>query len=166
MGDKPIVYRCPACGSFQEAQPEHCEHCNVISDVSEWGAGHWVEAAKTTDTADIPGDIIGPGDDPFAEDSVIVDTRRAVLLSYSDVCVTRNGGDDQEFCALMLRGRVNRATEVSSVLYLTGPDGMAALVSQIVGVAKRRGGEFGDEFGRLLIKRMEELPQRPTEGGA
>lgn len=172
MTDVMLAFRCPKCSALHAAAlvgPKpvgKCGECGETTNAEDWTIGHWREATRTTDTAEIPGDIIGPSEDAFAENSVLVDTRRAVLLAYSDVCVTKNESDGGEMCALMLKGRVNRSQDVSHVLYLTGPDGMAALVSQIVGVAKRRGGDFGDEFGKALIKRMDELPQRPTEGGA
>lgn len=165
-----LAFACPKCSALVTAGlvgPEptgRCGECGQTSDPkTEWIVGYWREAERTTDTATIPGDIIGPDPDPFAQDSVIVDTRRAVLLSYTDVCITTNGSDGQEFCALMMKGRVNRSQDVSRVLYLTGPDGMAALVSQLVGLAQRKGGDFADEFGTLLNERLKELP---TKGGA
>lgn len=163
-----LAFACPKCSALATAAlvgPEptgRCGECGQTSEPSEWVVGYWREAARTTDTADIPGDIIGPNDDPLADDSVIVDTRRAVLLSYTDVCITTNGSDRREFCALMMKGRVNRSQDVSRVLYLTGPDGMAALVSQLVGLAQRKGGDFANEFGTLLNRRLKELP---TKGG-
>lgn len=164
-----LAFCCPKCSALITAAlvgptpPEQCGECGEASAPDTWAVGCWVEGQRTTDTAEIPGDIIGPGDDAFAEDSVIVDTRRAVLLSYSDVCITTNGSDGQEFCAMLMKGRVNRSEDVSRVLYLTGPDGMAALVSQLVGLAQRKGGDFANEFGTLLNRRLRELP---TKGGA
>lgn len=164
-----LAFMCPKCSALLTAAlvgptpPEQCVECGEPSAPDEWAVGRWVEGERTTDTADIPGDIIGPEPDPFAEDSVIVDTRRAVLLSYTDVCVTKNESDGVDFCALVMKGRVNRSQDVSNVLYLTGPDGMAALVSQLVGLAQRRGGDFANEFGTLLNRRLRELP---TKGGA
>lgn len=170
MSDVMVAFQCPKCTALQAGalvgpKPTgKCSECGETSDVNDWAVGHWRESVRSTDTAEIPGDIVGSTDDPFADDSVIVDTRRAVLLAATDVCLTTNPSDGLEFCALLMSGRVNRSTDQSRVVYLTGPDGMAALVSQLVGLAQRRGGDFANEFGTLLNARLEELPKKPKKG--
>lgn len=170
MSDVVLAFQCPKCAALVTRalvgpKPTgKCSECNETSDPSAWGVGHWREAPRTTDTTSIPGDIVGPDDDPFAEDSVIVDTRNAVHLDYSEVTLVTNPSDGREICAALMSGRINQSTERSRVVYLLSIDGMAALVAQIAGLAARRGGEFGDEFGTLLTKRLEEMPKKSTEG--
>lgn len=166
-----MAYQCPACDALSSRalsgkNPSgRCTECGVVSPYDEWAVGQWRESARTTDTKALPGDIVGPMDDPFADDSVIVDTRRAVLLAGTDVALTVNPSDGLEFCALLMSGRVNRSSDQSRVVYLTGPDGMAALVTQLIGLAQRRGGDFANEFGTLMMRRMAELPTRPEGEG-
>jgi hypothetical protein len=109
------------------------------------------------------GDIAGPGG-PFDRDAVVVDTTNAVILDYSTVSTVEavRGGETETVIALMLEGRVNRSTDRTRVLYLMNGDGAAAIVTELLGIAKRaeRGGDsqLADEFRGRLGERWDEMP--------
>jgi hypothetical protein len=87
---------------------------------------------------------------PAARGGALLDARSAVLLDHINV--------------VLLQGRVNYSTERVDHAYLFGPDGAAALVSELIGLAGRAAGadghgeRFADEFRTLLEERMEQLP--------
>ena len=109
------------------------------------------------------GDIAGPGG-PYNRDSVVVDTTNAVLLDGTTVStVETHLGDEREVAfAMMLEGRVNKTQNRSRVLYLINADGAAAIVTELLGLAKRaeRLGDptLADELRQRLGERWEEMP--------
>jgi len=113
------------------------------------------------------GDIAGPGG-PYDRDAVVVDTSDAVLLDYSTVSTVelqrRSGpGPASEVAfALMLEGRVNKTRDRTRVLYLINADGVAALVTELLGLAKRAENlgdpALADELRRRLGERWDEMP--------
>lgn len=91
----------------------------------------------------------------------LVDARNAILLDEVDVClVDPNPGEPEEHgrVALTLAGRVNMRDERSSVLFMFGADGAAAIVTQLVGLAARAGDPYAAEFAGLVEARMGEMP--------
>jgi hypothetical protein len=94
---------------------------------------------------------------------------RAIMREHAE----RRGDDARESSTqdervsmmLALAGRINYSDDRVENAYLMGPDGAAALVSQLVGLASRaagdhvRGGQqFAAEFKVDLERRMGELP--------
>lgn len=110
------------------------------------------------------GDIAGPGG-PYDEHAVVVDTTNAVILDYSTVSLigfVRGGKEDETGVGLMLEGRINRTQDRTRVLYLMNGDGAAAIVTELLGVAKRaeRGGDgqLAAELRQRLGERWDEMP--------
>jgi hypothetical protein len=110
------------------------------------------------------GDIAGPGG-PYDPHAVVVDTTNAVILSYSTVSlvgVARRGEPDETAVALMLEGRVNKTPDETRVLYVMNGDGVAALVTQLLGIAKRDervgDGHLAAELRQRLGERWDEMP--------
>lgn len=110
------------------------------------------------------GDIAGPGG-PYDEHAVVVDTTNAVILDYSTVSLigfVRGGEEDETGVGLMLEGRINRTQDRTRVLYLMNGDGAAAIVTELLGIAKRaeRGGDaqLVAELRQRLGERWDVMP--------
>lgn len=103
----------------------------------------------STDPRDLGGRIISTGDD------VLLDTRRALVVDGSEVCKVENPSDGRQLVALFLEGRVARTDERAAVLHLLAADGLAALVSEFVGLAARMGPAFESEFRTALDARLD-----------
>jgi hypothetical protein len=112
-----------------------------------------------TDPRRAGGSISGPGQ-PYEENAVVIDTANAVLLDHATVAIVggvRDGVLDPEpVMALSLEGRINKTSERSNVLYLGNADAMAALVSELIGLATRAG--WRDEFMERLQARLDAMP--------
>lgn len=108
----------------------------------------------------VQGKIVGD-DDPFGENSVIIDMKNALMLEGTNVALVggiRKGIPiPEELIALELQGRINQTEERIPVMVVVGVDGAAALVTELIGVASRAG--FAKEFMELVEKRMEEMPK-------
>lgn len=115
---------------------------------------------RSHDPARSGGDAVAITDDPYARGSNVLDLREAVLLDANEVILVDRHPDsgDPPAIALMMEGRVNMREERVKQCYVFGPDGAAALISQLTGLAARAGGEFAVEFQALLEQRMRELP--------
>jgi hypothetical protein len=107
------------------------------------------------------------GGSPHGRGDALVDARAAVLLDSTEVVLidTMRADDERVSMMLALAGRINYSDDRVENAYLMGPDGAAALVSQLVGLASRaagdhaRGGQqFAAEFKVDLERRMGELP--------
>jgi hypothetical protein len=116
------------------------------------------------DPRPLGGDIAGPGG-PHERDAVVVDTRNAVMLDYTEVTLVkavRAGKIDETVVALLMEGRVNKTTDRTRVVYMIGADGVAALVTELVGIAQRAraGGDpaLADEIEHLMRQRYEDMP--------
>jgi hypothetical protein len=110
------------------------------------------------------GDIAGPGG-PYERDGVVVDTSNAVILDYNEVTLVearRAGEQPETVVALLMAGRVNKTEDRTRVLYLMNADGVAALVTQLVGIAQRAraGGDpaLADEIDQLMRQRFGDMP--------
>lgn len=110
------------------------------------------------------GDIAGPGG-PYDKDAVVVDMTNAVILDYSTVSLVglvRRGEEDETGVALLLEGRVNKTKDRTRVLYVMNADGAAAIVTELLGIAKRaeRGGDgqLAAELRQRLGERWDEMP--------
>jgi hypothetical protein len=114
-------------------------------------------AASTGAMVDVAGD-------PHAVGGVVLDARAAVLLETTEVVLVDTKSEEPVRMMLALGGRINYADDHVEHAYLFGPDGAAALVSELVGLAARAAGadghgeRFATEFQALLDERMRELP--------
>jgi hypothetical protein len=81
-----------------------------------------------------------------------------VLLDAIDVSLVDTKLDEPPRVAMLLAGRVNFADHRAQQLYMFSADGAAGLVSQLVGLAGRAGGDFRTDFEASLDRRMKELP--------
>lgn len=118
----------------QRAQPNH------LSDPRQFG-----------------GDIVSLGDDTPTE--VLLDTTDSVLLESVNIsCVemVRQGKADGPAVFMVLEGRVNKSPDQVRVGFLLGPDGMAAVVTQLLGVADR----FGPQLLGDITRRMVQMEQK------
>lgn len=111
------------------------------------------------------GDIAGPGG-PYDQDGVVVDTTNAVLLDFSTVTLVESqradGGGREPAVALMLEGRVNKKTTRTKVLYMLNGDGAAAIVTELLGLAKRAEStapQLATEMRAALGERWDEMPK-------
>lgn len=111
----------------------------------------------TTDPRKLGGAISGPGG-PHDRDGVVLDTTNAIIADYQEVATLTNPSDGRRFGALLAEGRINRTRDRASVMLLLGPDGLAALATQAIGLAGREGGDFEKEFTEAFRQRMDEMP--------
>lgn len=150
MAEVVLIACCPQHGLH--GQRDECFVCGgPVEQIA------MVPAETTDDPRHAGGNMSGPGG-PYEQASVILDTRRSVLLATVDVAMVDNESDGRRFASLLLAGRINRSTEKSKILYLFDADGAAAIVSQLVGLASRAGAPYSADFARLLGERMEQLP--------
>lgn len=110
-----------------------------------------------TDPRRAGGGIAGPGG-PHEHSTVVLDTRRAVLMETVNVAQIDNPSDGRRFVGLELGGRINQSSERANILYLFDADGAAALVTQLVGLAARSDAPWAKEFPKLVDERLAELP--------
>lgn len=103
--------------------------------------------------------IITPDEDPFGRSNSIVDTRRAVLLDSVDVVMLDNPSDGRQIAGLELGGRINRTSDRAAQLYLFDADGVASIVSELIGLAQRAGGDFARQVDQRLADRINNLPK-------
>lgn len=111
------------------------------------------EAATRDATIDIAGD-------PNAAGGSLLDLRSAVLLRGIDVVLVDTKQDDPVAMMMTLSGRINYASDEIEHVYVFGPDGAAALMTQLVQLAKRASGlvphgqRFAAEFKVAVEERM------------
>lgn len=115
------------------------EHADAPGDAPAQDGGNLV---------DVPGD-------PFARGGVVLDTRNAVLLAEVDVCLVDTKRDEPPRLALLLQGRINFREEHARQLYLMNEDGAAAIVTQLLALARR----IGPEFEARFVERLQELEE-------
>lgn len=98
--------------------------------------------------------------DAFGIGNAEIDVRRAVLLDGCTVAVvgTANPDGAGRALALNLEGRLNKGTTRVDVLYLMDADGAAVIISELLGLAGRVGGDFLAD----LLARVEALPKRSS----
>lgn len=104
------------------------------------------------------GDIAGPGG-PHDRDGVVVDTTNAVLLDFATVSMIetlRAGQEPEVAAAIMLEGRVNKSTDRTRVVYVVNADGVAALVTELMGLATRAGSAGETSFAQALMEHIDE----------
>jgi hypothetical protein len=139
-------------------------------DLMEWPKGElakevarlrailYERADREHDPATSGGGMVDTTGDPHARGGVLLDARGAVLMDKLDVSLVDTKQDKVPAMMMLIGGRVNFETRRISQAYLFGPDGAAAVATQLVGLAARAGGPFMTEFQESFEKRMEELP--------
>lgn len=118
------------------------------------------------DTVDDPrklgGEIAGPGG-AMDFGGVVLDARHAILVESQEVCKVdpEHGarGNDEMF-AFLFAGRINQTIDRAKVMLFGDLDFMAAIVTEIHGVAERAGPEYQRKLHRLCEDRWREMPHR------
>jgi hypothetical protein len=105
------------------------------------------------------------GGSPRGEGDALLDARSAVLLDGMEVVLVDTKSSDPVSMLMELRGRVNYSTDHVRNAYLFGPDGAAAIVTQVLALAGRCAGSalpharrFADEYESEVQRRLSELP--------
>jgi len=123
-------------------------------------AGDLARMAQPSGVADprtLGGAIAGPGGSRD-RNGVVIDTTDSVLLSDVEVTVVEgmtNGATAGTMTFMTLGGRVNKTTRQVRVGFLFGPDGGAAIVTELLAIADRAGVDMLDD----LTRRLSELHQ-------
>lgn len=109
--------------------------------------------------------VVDVAGDPRAQGGAVLDARSAVLMDSVDVVLVDTKHDDPVVMMLALAGRVNYSHDRVEHAYMFSPDGAAALVSELVGLAARasshaaeHGQRFAAEFTVALDERMGQMP--------
>lgn len=108
-----------------------------------------------------PDAIVDVAGDPHAHGGALVDARSAVLMDGMEVVLIDTKQDAPVAMMMMLRGRVNYSRDRAEHAYLFGPDGAAALVTELMMLAGRAGAggqphgrAFAEQFRADLERRM------------
>lgn len=111
-----------------------------------------------TDPRKAGGDIAGPSE-PHGRNDAVVNTEYAVLLDAVEVVQVESNTGGEPVAGLALHGRINRTQERADILFLMDGDGMAAIASELVGLAARSPSrELGDTFAERFEQRLAQLP--------
>lgn len=113
-----------------------------------------VQPTGNADPRRLGGAIVGPGG-PHDRGAVVLDTTDCVLLDGTYACTVdgvRDGRSDGQMIYLTLSGRVNKTQDRVQVGYLFGPDGAAALITELLALADRHGTDLLDDVTRRLTK--------------
>jgi hypothetical protein len=130
----------------------------LAREVARLRAVLYEHASREHDPATSGGDLVDVAGDPYARGGVVLDAREAVLLDEMDVSLVDTKQDQAPVMFMLLQGRVNFETRRTKQGFMFGPDGAAALATQLVGLAGRAGGRFLTEFQEAFEARMGELP--------
>lgn len=123
-------------------------------------AGDLARLVQPTGVADprhLGGNMAGPGGSRD-RGAVILDLTDVVLMDHAEVCTVdavRGGEMGGQVMFMTLAGRVNKKDDRVKVGYMFGPDGAAALVTELLSLADRFGAELLDD----LTRRLTELHQ-------
>ncbi len=118
-------------------------------------AGDLAKLVQPTGVADprrLGGNMAGPGG-PRDHGATLLDTTDAVHLHQVNVAVVdavRKGELSEQVMFMTLGGRVNKKTDQVKVGFLFGPDGAAALITELLALADRSGAELLDDLTRRL----------------
>lgn len=106
------------------------------------------------------GKIVAPDLDSGRGDAVL-DTRQAVLKDETTVAMAnlKFGEENRHVIGLELGGRINKSTDRAQILFLFDPDGAAAIITELVGICQRAGGDVWDELNAAIGRRMGALPE-------
>ena len=110
------------------------------------------------DPRTLGGEISGPGG-PHDQGAFVLDTTDCVLMDNAVVSVmdeVRAGQLGERVIYMTLGGRVNQSTDRAQVGFTLGPDGAAALITELLALADRAGPELLDDVTRRLTKLHQE----------
>lgn len=119
-------------------------------------AGDLARLVQPTGVADprkLGGDIAGPGGSRD-RGAVFLDTSDCVLLdatNVSTVDAVRQGALSESVIFMTMEGRINKRTDRARVGFMFGPDGAAAIITELLALADRFGAELLDDLTRRLI---------------
>lgn len=150
-----MILICPACAT---GACDRCAGTVTRSRVTKpCSCRHGVTEAppllgRTTDPRELGGSITTahPG-----AGGAMVDTRRALLVEDLEICSIDSPGTGAVMIAMLFSGRINQSDDHAAVLNIIGPDGAAAIVSEVLGLASRMGPAFELEFREALDLRLE-----------
>ncbi len=120
--------------------------------------GDLYRAAQPTGNNDprkLGGAVAGPGG-PRDQSQVVIDATDAVLLDEAVVATIdafHKGSPAGQRIFMTLSGRINKSTDRAQVGYMFGPDGAAAIISELLALADR----FGAELITDLVDRLATL---------
>jgi hypothetical protein len=109
----------------------------------------------TTDPRKLGGEIHSFGS------TSLLDISNSVHLEETNVCTVnavRKGFLNEQVIYLMMYGRINKTTDKVKAGYIFGPDGAAALITELLGVADR----FGAELLADVTRRLAEMHKSKT----
>jgi hypothetical protein len=119
--------------------------------------GHLYSQAQPTGNADprrLGGSIAGPGESRD-RGAVVLDMTDCVLLDEAHVATVdsvRDGRSNGQMIYMTLSGRINKTTDRTQVGYAFGPDGAAALITELLALADRHGTDLLDDVTRRLTE--------------
>ncbi len=111
-----------------------------------------IQPTGNADPRQLGGAIAGPGGS-HDRGAVFLDMTDAVLLEGTTVATVdavRKGALAEPVVFMTLEGRINKRTDRAQVGFLFGPDGAAAIVTELLAVADRFGAELLDDLTRRL----------------
>lgn len=114
--------------------------------------GELIRPSGVADPRTLGGSFAGPGGSRD-RNGVLIDTTDAVLMESVDVTVmeaVRAGVMDGRVTFMTLGGRVNKTPRRVQVGFMFGPDGGAAIITELLALADRDGAEFLDDLTRRL----------------
>lgn len=110
---------------------------------------------KVYDPRNLGGEIYSFGE---GVSESLIDVTNAVHLKSVNVCTVdtmRQGLLNEQAIFMVLYGRVNKTKDYVQAGYITGPDGAAALLTELLALADR----FGAELLNDITRRFTELHQ-------
>lgn len=140
----------------------HCDECKGSSrSQRRCCCRHGRVLPRTDDPRGLGGAIVTTGG-PNDEGTSLIDASRGLLVDDMSVARVDNPSDGRTVVALLLEGRVNRSADRASVLALLNGDGVAAIVTELMGLAARMGPDFELEFREALDRRLATADLWPT----
>lgn len=112
----------------------------------------YVQPTGVADPRKLGGEMAGPGGSRD-RGAVALDLTDVVLLEHTEVCtvdMVRQGELGGQAMFMTLAGRINKKPDRVKVGYMFGPDGAAALVTELLALADRFGAELLDDLTRRL----------------
>ena len=85
----------------------------------------------------------------------LIDIKNAVILNSVDVCTmdtVRQGVLGEQVIFASFEGRINKTNDHVKVGFMFGPDGAAALITQLLSLADRHGAELLNDITRRLTE--------------
>lgn len=118
---------------------------------------HLYDQVQPTGNADprkFGGAIAGPGG-PRDRGAVVLDMTDCVHLDGCHVATVdsvRDGRSNGQMIYMTLSGRINKTADRTQIGYAFGPDGAAALITELLALADRHGPDLLDDVTRRLTE--------------